>query len=132
MMAATCLCISFLCSVVGPSLVWGPAAIMLALGGHWGRAIALVVWGCIVIGFLGNLLYPILLGRRLRLHTMAVFIAMVGGLFLFGACGFFLGPITLGATLALVGIWKERALSQALELDFSASQSEVDTKSPST
>jgi predicted PurR-regulated permease PerM len=95
--------------VVGPSLVWGPEAILLALGGHWGKAIVLVVWGSIVIGLIGNLLYPILLGRRLRLHTVAVFMAMVGGLFLFGACGFFLGPVTLAATLALVNIWKERA-----------------------
>ena len=96
--------------VVGPSFVWGPAAILLALGGHWAKAIVLVAWGSVVIGLIGNLLYPILLGRRLRLHTVTVFIAMVGGLFLFGACGFFVGPVTLAATLALVNIGKERHL----------------------
>jgi len=73
----------------------------------------LVVWGSIVIGLIGDLLYPILLGRRLRLHTVAVFIAMVGGLFLFGACGLFLGPVALAVTLALLAIWKERSEAAA-------------------
>ena len=95
--------------VVGPSLVWGPAAILLVMSGHWGKAIVLTAWGSVVIGLIGNLLYPILLGQRLRLHTVAVFIAMIGGLFLFGACGFFLGPVSLAATLALIGIWKRRS-----------------------
>lgn len=97
--------------VVGPSLVWGPTAVLLTLGGHWGRAIVLAAWGGLIMGLVGNLLYPILLGRRLRMHTVAVFIAMVGGLLLFGACGFFLGPVTLAVTLALLGIWQKRGRS---------------------
>jgi predicted PurR-regulated permease PerM len=95
--------------VVGASLVWGPATLLLVLGGYWGKAIVLASWGAIVIGLIGNLLYPILLGRRLRLHTVSVFIAMVGGLLVFGACGFFLGPVVLAATLALAGMWRARA-----------------------
>jgi len=94
--------------VVGPSVVWAPAAILLVLSGHWIKAIVLTGWGVIVIGLIGNLLYSILLGRRLHLHTAAIFIAMVGGLFLFGACGFFLGPVALAATMSLLSIWKER------------------------
>jgi predicted PurR-regulated permease PerM len=95
--------------IVGPSLVWGPAAILLALAGHWGKALILVAWGTLVIGLVGNLIYPILLGRRLRLHTLAVFISMVGGLVLFGACGFFVGPLVLAATLSLLSICKDRS-----------------------
>jgi len=106
--------------VVGPSLVWGPAAILLALSGQWGKAVVLVTWGSLVIGLMGNLLYPILLGRRLRMHTAAVFIAMVGGLVAFGACGFFVGPVTLAATLAMLHIWKERQPRPGAENPMSA------------
>jgi predicted PurR-regulated permease PerM len=95
--------------IVWPSLVWGPATVLLALSGHWLKAILLVAWGSIVIGFIGNLLYPILLGRRLRLHTLAVFISMIGGLVLFGACGFFVGPLALAAAFSLQSIWKVRS-----------------------
>ena len=95
--------------IVGPSLVWGPAVVLLALSGHWLKAILLLAWGSIVIGFIGNLLYPILLGRRLRLHTLAVFISMIGGLILFGACGFFVGPVALAAAFSLQFIWRARA-----------------------
>lgn len=95
--------------VVGPSLVWGPAALLLALSGEWLKAVLLVAWGSIVIGVVGNLVYPILVGQRLRLHTLAIFISMIGGLILFGTCGFFVGPVTLAAALSLHSIWKARA-----------------------
>jgi predicted PurR-regulated permease PerM len=54
------------------------------------------------------LLYPILVGQRLRLHTLPVFIAIVGGLALFGSAGVVLGPVTLAVTVALVEIWRRR------------------------
>lgn len=100
--------------VVGPSLVWGPAAILFALSGQWLKAILLLAWGSIIIGFIGNLLYPILLGQRLRLHTLTVFISMIGGLILFGACGFFVGPMVLAAALSLHSIWRKRAGAAAV------------------
>jgi predicted PurR-regulated permease PerM len=96
--------------LIGPSLVWGPAAIILALNGHWIKALILIAWGNIAIGGIGNILYSVLLGRRLRFHTVAVFIAIIGGLFLFGSCGFFLGPVILAITMALISIRKNRMI----------------------
>jgi predicted PurR-regulated permease PerM len=54
------------------------------------------------------LLYPVLVGQRLRLHTLPVFIAIVGGVALFGSAGVVLGPVTLAITVALVEIWRRR------------------------
>jgi hypothetical protein len=47
-----------------------PAAIYLALEGNWGKALILTGWGAVIIGGIDNLLYPILVGNRLRLHTV--------------------------------------------------------------
>jgi predicted PurR-regulated permease PerM len=96
--------------VLGAFIVWVPAAVFLALEGSWGKAILLTVWGAGVVSLIDNLLYPVLVGRRLRLHTLPVFIALVGGVLLFGSAGVILGPVTLAVTLALIEIWHRRTV----------------------
>ena len=94
--------------VLGAFVVWVPAAVFLAASGQWGKAAILTVWGGIVVALIDNLLYPILVGKRLRLHTVPVFIAIVGGLAVFGAAGLILGPVVLALTDAIVQIWRRR------------------------
>jgi predicted PurR-regulated permease PerM len=94
--------------ILGAFVVWIPAAVFLALEGHWAKALILTGWGGIVIALIDNLLYPVLVGERLRLHTLLVFIAILGGLTLFGASGLILGPVVLAVTLALVDVWRWR------------------------
>ena len=55
------------------------------------------------------MLQPILAGGRLKLHTVQAFIAIVGGLMLFGASGLILGPLAVTITIALLEIWRARA-----------------------
>jgi predicted PurR-regulated permease PerM len=94
--------------VLGAFVVWIPAAIYLALMGSWGKALILAAWGGIVVSLIDNLLYPVLVGKRLRMHTLPVFIAIVGGILLFGAAGLILGPVALAVTVALVDVWRRR------------------------
>jgi predicted PurR-regulated permease PerM len=93
---------------LGAFVVWVPAAIFFALEGSWGKALILTAWGGIVVALIDNLVYPILVGKRMRLHTVPVFLAMFGGLALFGASGLILGPVILAVTDALVDIWRRR------------------------
>jgi predicted PurR-regulated permease PerM len=94
--------------VLGPPVVWVPAAIFLALDGRWGAAMGLTAWGAAVVGLADNLVYPALVGNRVRLHTVPMLLSMIGGLFVFGLVGFFLGPVVLSATLNLLAIWRAR------------------------
>lgn len=94
--------------VLGAFVVWIPAAIFLAIQGQWGKAIILTVWGAVVIGLVDNLLYPMLVGKKLKLHTIPVFFAIVGGILLFGAAGIIIGPVVLAFTVALVDVWRRR------------------------
>jgi predicted PurR-regulated permease PerM len=95
--------------LLGPPLVWAPAALFLLLDGHWGQATLLALWGAAVVGVADNLLYPIVVGRYLRLHTVPLLVALIGGLVVFGAVGFFLGPVVLAVALALLDVWRARA-----------------------
>lgn len=94
--------------VLGTFVIWAPTAGYLALHGQWTKALILVSWGAIAIGLIDNLLYPFLVGSRIRFHTLLVFFAIAGGLALFGASGIVLGPLVLTVADALVDIWKRR------------------------
>lgn len=93
---------------LGTFVVWGPTAVLLALGGDWGKALILTLWGGVAIALIDNLLYPYLVGQRMRLHTLAVFFSLLGGVILLGAAGVVLGPVILVITLALVDVWRRR------------------------
>lgn len=77
--------------VLGAFVVWVSAAIYLAAEGEWVRALVLAVWGGVIIATIDNLLYPMFVGNRLKLHTVLAFIGAVGGIILFGASGLVLG-----------------------------------------
>jgi len=99
--------------LLGPPLVWLPAALFLLLDGQWGQAIIMVLWGAAVVGLADNVLYPVVVGRYLRLHTIPLLVALIGGVVVFGAVGFFLGPVVLAVTLALLEMWRKRAAAQS-------------------
>lgn len=98
--------------LLGPPLVWGPAALLLLVEGHWGQAMLMFGWGAAVVGLADNLLYPIVVGRHLRLHTVPLLVALIGGVVVFGAVGFFLGPVVLATTLALLEVWETRRMAR--------------------
>lgn len=93
---------------LGAFIVWVPASLVLALNGQLLSAAALAAWGFVVVGLVDNLIYPVLVGRHLAMHSLLSFIAIFGGLILFGTNGIVLGPISLAASLALLGIWRSR------------------------
>lgn len=79
--------------VGGSGLVWAPTAVILAVQGLWGKAIALLIVGALGIGLIDNLLRPILVGRDTKMPDYLVLLATLGGLGWFGLSGFVLGPV---------------------------------------
>ena len=84
--------LSFL-PAVGASLVWGPAALILAVTGSLGRAVILVAAGALLIGLVDNVLRPILVGRYTRMPDFLILISTLGGLAAFGLSGVVVGPL---------------------------------------
>jgi predicted PurR-regulated permease PerM len=90
--------------MLGSFIVWVPAAIFLAVTGHWMKAILLVLWGALVIGSIDNFLRPMLIGSRTKLHELLIFFAVLGGLNVFGVLGVVLGPVVVAMALALMHV----------------------------
>jgi len=93
---------------LGTFVVWAPAALLLFLDGQWGKATILLAWGLTAIALIDNFLYPYLVGNRLREHTAIVFLAILGGVTLFGPTGIILGPVVVNFTIFLLELWRRR------------------------
>jgi predicted PurR-regulated permease PerM len=107
------MCVCAVLPVFGASLVWVPAALFFLVTGETANALILVLWGAIVVSLIDNLLYPVLVRNQLRLHTVLVFVAIVGGIVVFGAAGLILGPVVLAVTKVLLGVWGDRMRATA-------------------
>jgi len=89
-------------------VLWLPAAVYLGLEGRWGEALGVAALGSLLVRALENLLYPVLVKNRLRVPEVSIFVALLGGLLLFGWSGFVLGPVILTVTNALLEICGNR------------------------
>jgi predicted PurR-regulated permease PerM len=95
--------------ILGTFVVWLPAVVYLAVTEQWPQAFALGGWGALNSVLVDNLLYFVLAGNRMRLHRVPSLLAILGGLYLFGASGVILGPTVLAVTVALLEVWHRRA-----------------------
>jgi predicted PurR-regulated permease PerM len=98
--------------VLGTALVWLPAALIvlfqsLAVGDQWGvfRAVALILWGFLVVALSDNLLRPRVIGRRAKIHPVLVLLGVFGGIALFGIIGIIIGPLILSILFELIKIY---------------------------
>ena len=78
---------------VGAPVVWLPVAIYLYAVGHAWQATVLALFGAFVIGSADNILRPILVGKDTKLPDYLVLISTLGGIAVFGANGFVIGPV---------------------------------------
>ncbi len=91
----------------GAFIAWVPIALYLGLADSWTKALILTAWGGIVVSNVDNVLYPVLVGQRTNLHTIVIFVAIFGGVAVFGLSGFVLGPVLVAATMLLLEVWKD-------------------------
>jgi len=78
---------------IGSALVWVPAVGFLAATGESTAAIGLFAWCAVVVSSVDNFLRPMLVGRDARMSDLMILLSTMGGIVLFGALGFIVGPI---------------------------------------
>lgn len=96
--------------VVGSGLVFGPGAIALALNGNWGWAIALAIWGLLVVGNVDYVVRPIIFRRWADIHPLITLIGALAGVPYFGILGLLIGPLALSYFFELIRMYREEYL----------------------
>jgi predicted PurR-regulated permease PerM len=78
---------------IGTPLVWVPAVVFLFIKGETTPALLLLLWCAAVVSSIDNVLRPKLVGKDAKLPDLMILVGTLGGIFLFGAVGFIIGPI---------------------------------------
>jgi predicted PurR-regulated permease PerM len=109
----TVMAILSLIPIVGPYLIYIPAAVILILSGSWVRGVIVLALGIVVVSQSDNVLRPVIISSRTKIHTLLLFFSILGGLKVFGLLGIILGPVVASIILTLVEVYKPCARDAA-------------------
>jgi len=98
--------------MMGTSLVWFPAGIIMLMMGNIWQGIVILVLGFTIISTIDNVLSPELIGKDTQLHPLLLFFAILGGLPLFGFAGFIVGPVIVALFVSMWEIYGVEFKSQ--------------------
>jgi predicted PurR-regulated permease PerM len=91
--------------IIGIGGVFIPAAVFLILKGRIAAGVFFIVFYVLLSGGVEYLLKPKLVGKRVKMHPLVVFLSIIGGLQLFGILGIIYGPLITTAFLTLTDIY---------------------------
>jgi predicted PurR-regulated permease PerM len=99
--------IASLVPVVGTMLLWVPAGAFLLFEGRVAAGIFVLVWGSLAVVMLCDyVVRPKLIAGAETMPTWLSFVALFGGLKLFGFVGFLLGPLLVGGAVATLRLYE--------------------------
>ncbi len=93
--------------VGGAALVWIPGALYLYLGGSTLQGVLLGVWGLVLVSLPDNFLKPLIIGKKTKIPTFVLFIALLGGVQAYGVLGILFGPVVVTLLMVFVQIYRE-------------------------
>lgn len=112
---------------VGALLVWAPIGIVLLLSGHTAAGVFELGWGLAIVNCLCDyVLRPRLVGRE-AYPTLVTFVALFGGVEVFGLQGLVVGPVLMALGFAIVRIYAREAAARRV---FSHTEGQVEPLPP--
>ena len=97
--------------VIGTAIVWVPAVALLALTDRSGAAIGLLAWCAVGVVGVEHVAKPIILRGTVggEMHTGLMFLALLGGLEVFGLLGVILGPLIVSFFVSVMRMLQRRS-----------------------
>jgi predicted PurR-regulated permease PerM len=92
--------------LIGPFIIYIPAGIILIATGSPVKGILLIAIGTVVVSQIDNFLRPILASRDTGMHTMLLFVSIMGGAAVFGLLGVVLGPVIAAIFVTIFDIFR--------------------------
>lgn len=101
----TSMAIFSLLPLFGCTTIWLPTGIYLIISGSIAKGIGFLVYCVLLITTVDNIIKPLVIGGRTKLHTLLVFFSVLGGINFLGFLGFILGPLIAALILSLLEIY---------------------------
>jgi predicted PurR-regulated permease PerM len=107
-------CVASLVPAVGTLIVWVPAGAWLITTGHPAMGMAELAYGTfVIVGVVDYFVRPALIGRGSDMPAILTFIALFGGLEVFGLMGLVLGPVLVTLSVAVLRTYEAQARETA-------------------
>jgi predicted PurR-regulated permease PerM len=87
--------------IFGIGLILVPASVILLVEGYFGQAVITFVFYIVLSFTVEYLLKPKFVGDHVKMHTLLVFLAILGGMAMFGVLGIIYGPLIATGFLTL-------------------------------
>lgn len=94
--------------VIGVAVVSVPAALYLAYQGNYGQAIALYGFCSVMNLMVENVVKTKLIGSQIAIHSVLIFMSILGGIAVFGVLGLLYGPLMVALGLAVLDVYDTR------------------------
>jgi predicted PurR-regulated permease PerM len=94
--------------IIGIGLVMIPTSLVLLLNDRVIEGVGLFVFYLILSVTMEYLVKPKLVGTQVEMHTLLVFLSIIGGLSVYGVLGIIYGPLIISAFLTLSDIYLKR------------------------
>jgi predicted PurR-regulated permease PerM len=96
---------------VGTLLVWVPVGVVLILTGHFVAGVVELIWGAAIVGGVSDyVIRPRLVGDE-AIPTLVTFIALFGGVEVFGLKGLVVGPVVMSLAVATLRLYARESSS---------------------
>lgn len=94
--------------IFGIGLVMVPTAVYLGLSNRMSEGIFLFIFYIILSFSIEYVVKPKMVGTQVKMHTLLVFLSIIGGLNVYGILGIIYGPLIITAFLTLSDIYLKR------------------------
>ncbi len=98
--------------LLGTSIILLPSIIYLFITAQFTQAIILLVWGIVAVGLIDNVLATHFYSQGTEVHPLILLFSILGGLSVFGAIGFIVGPLVATITMTLIDLYQEIVLDE--------------------
>ncbi len=100
-------CLAGVLPIIGTTIIWAPVTIYLLIEGNTFSALVLTLFG-LMSNIIDNIVRPLIVSKRARMHPAIVLVGMVGGIFFFGILGFILGPLILAYLFIMLDLYRTK------------------------
>ncbi len=93
--------------LLGPYIIFIPAAIYLFAAGKVGIAIGFLLYNVLLVSTIDNIIRPKVIGDKISVHPLFIFLCILGGLRIFGLLGIVYGPLIASIFLVLLEMYRD-------------------------
>jgi predicted PurR-regulated permease PerM len=116
--------------MIGPSITYIPLSLSMVISSFETAAtfgvvkgIILLLYGLLIISSVDNIIKPLLISDKVRMHPALVLVGVLGGLGVFGIIGIILGPLILVLLITIFNIYEmKEQLTEHIEHPHSEEQ----------